>query len=999
MKNRGASKVRFVSRCRETSFYLAPGYLVYFKDGTLVALLPDGSWQEIKHRRDVAKIQRTHSQWGGEVLYAKGIYGLERVRENLIERPAAIERWQTDARVIEGRRPVGEQFVLHKLCWMGMHKAGGSRQVIEQALPGASRPLRAAATDLLERNRETAALRISLAAALREWVTDDEIAEALERQTVYELQLWAPVDINRYRTNFKRATEGMPKNRVRSMAKAVLYGTSLTETEITAAIEEHTRRSLSEGETAVLSPDIIDDVLQRDDESFAALTRVADLSSEQQRTLLERIASIEVQAEVEENDGYWGYDRRKVLIEDACRSGCFTHDLTKWALESGVDVVPYGGVFPHNRETYEMLMTRLTNEREREAINTEIASGPRNEYGAIEALIERGASVRVKAEIAARRDLPENTQAMLYREARDGLSRGETDYRLVLSRLASNTSVSDEIIISMLSQPNYSIHQDITRTRILWEAASKEVLDAALTSDVPHTRAAGLRYATDEQQSAMARSEESPVVLVQLAAVARDREALKTIAERTKTYTAKLENPDPGVKVAGVVDIVTGLRILDAEAVAEALMTNEIFRNDAELCDHAYRTGSDELRCYLVETSESRLSEDIRLEAASDENFLIRSAALKTVMPYGKIQQHIIKNPGEREELLRWMLVNAELLPETQEQICQTGSIAHLCAMTSNKHALTRETLEDLATHRSPNVRRSVAGREKDRDITEALLTDSDRTTREHAEALLRFNDELQTAKGRQAPRPKALRRMESRKENDIHRVVSSAATRLNDPGATREHHPIEYAAHPAAVLAEMRDAGGPLIVTTKTEDVRHLPNFSSLRYKGLEERKRAVSGLSYDIEEGYLQRKVPFSIDYGNLEEIQAEIDELKPGEEQITTLTPRVIDSPQMLKDNKTAMANCTESYGGRIARGTTLIVALDDQRGVCRMNIHLEHSAERNCWEVEQINTLRNGYGVGNTVPTAARVIAENIRDRINQQDASESESIKENLEDKS
>ena len=71
MADLNATIVSQVSKCRSTSFYLAPGCVVYFRDAILVAVMPDGEWVEIKHRRDVSKIKQSNSDWDGSVLYAK----------------------------------------------------------------------------------------------------------------------------------------------------------------------------------------------------------------------------------------------------------------------------------------------------------------------------------------------------------------------------------------------------------------------------------------------------------------------------------------------------------------------------------------------------------------------------------------------------------------------------------------------------------------------------------------------------------------------------------------------------------------------------------------------------------------------------------------------------------------------------------------------------------------------------------------------------------------
>jgi hypothetical protein len=316
--------------------------------------------------------------------------------------------------------------------------------------------------------------------------------------------------------------------------------------------------------------------------------------------------------------------------------------------------------------------------------------------------------------------------------------------------------------------------------------------------------------------------------------------------------------------------------------------------------------------------------------------------------------------------------------------------------MADNRNELDRETIEDLATHRSPNVRRKIAVKEKDRDITEAMAGDSDSETKARAVALLKFEDERSVSVAANPNGSSGLeyKREESRVEGDIHRVVSSATIKHDEPAKRREHHPIEYAAVPASVLSEMRAVGGPLIVETRGNDVRSLPNFSSLTYRGVEERQSALDDGLWAVSEGYLQKRVDFSLE--REDELQSSLDELSDRDVNVTTeLKARVISSPDTLDRNAQYMENCVSSYGGRIARGTSLIIALDDQNGACRLNVHLEHDHETNKWEIEQINTIRNGYGRGSVVPTPVWNIALDIAERINKQDT-ENRSIKENLE---
>lgn len=974
-----------MTQCRATSFYLAPGKLTYFHEGTLVALVPDTGWVEIKHRRDVARLIKTHPEWDGTVLYAKGIYGVDRVRETLVENPARIERWQTDERVIEGRRPRGEQFILHKLCWSGLHKTGGARQVVDEGLPGASKPLRASATEFLERHRENAALRLSLAAALREHLTDDEIAMILSKDSVYELQLWAPVDINRYRTNFKRATENLPRNRVREMARAVLDGSSLTGTEISAAISGRAR-----GHDKTVSRSIVAAVLERDDDTWESLCLVSDLEEGHQREIFERLWRMPIE---QQEDDYWGYDRRTALFDDAKTAGLFNTGMVLEAIERGEDVLRYVGVLPHDADVYRSLRNRVKTEEEHENLCAALASDLTLDRETVELILDDTANDRVRTTLARLRGLDEDIQWRLYREAVEKLRSGGStrDTQNVITALVSSETADERLLETVLGTTHFEAHKAIISNLLKREAFTERLIEAARLCDMPYTRAAVSGMVSAQAQREMALRENSPIVLAQMAVVASDDEALKTLAERTVTFEGRLDNMEQGAKVSGISPSVTGVRVIDATTIVEGLCRNERVGSDTELADAVYERGNRDLRAYMLENPDAVLSEEVRLAAAENGDLLLREPALRTRMPYGKLQRKVLAQAEENPRMMHWMLSEAHLTPETQREICERGSLSDLLRMGGNKFDLTRETIEEMATHKSPNVRRMVAGRKKDRDITEAMAHDSDRETREMAAAVIKFEAEREASsvvsrRGRDNARVRTARREESRSEGDVHVIVSSASVRFDDERIRREHHPIEYAAHPAAVLSEMREIGGPLIVESRTSDVRRLPNFSSLKYRGVQERQEALLDASYEVREAFLRRQVPFNASEEDLEELSV----LRENDShEVTQLKPRVITSPEMLRENKDAMVNCTETYSSRISRGSTLIVAMDDQHGVCRLNIQLEHNPTSDQWEIEQINTIRNGYGRGDRAPADVTAIAQDVLERINAQDREGSE----------
>lgn len=119
-----------MSKCRATSFYLAPGKLLYFKDHVLAARIDPASAKghdewflvPITHRRDVKRIKELYPEWNGVVAHAPVKTLKERAFNVPIDRgapdwqhkalaAAALESPQivnidvTSERTIEGRRP------------------------------------------------------------------------------------------------------------------------------------------------------------------------------------------------------------------------------------------------------------------------------------------------------------------------------------------------------------------------------------------------------------------------------------------------------------------------------------------------------------------------------------------------------------------------------------------------------------------------------------------------------------------------------------------------------------------------------------------------------------------------------------------------------------------------------------------------------------------------------------------------------------------------------
>lgn len=119
-----------MSKCRATSFYLAPGKLLYFHDHAVAARIDQTSadgrnkWFliPIRHRRDVATIRALYPKWNGVIAHVpvktlKGLAFNVTINQNAagwehtalassaLEYPRIVNINVTSERTIEGRRP------------------------------------------------------------------------------------------------------------------------------------------------------------------------------------------------------------------------------------------------------------------------------------------------------------------------------------------------------------------------------------------------------------------------------------------------------------------------------------------------------------------------------------------------------------------------------------------------------------------------------------------------------------------------------------------------------------------------------------------------------------------------------------------------------------------------------------------------------------------------------------------------------------------------------
>jgi hypothetical protein len=176
-----------MSSCRATSFYLAPGVLRYFKDHTLAAVLPDGSWVAIKHRGDIARLKQEHPLWDGTVLCGRrGRGGLGELRSHIAADGSTVEVWHINDRIIEGRRPENAAvYALHKWAVTGDTQAvGGVRQLIETIAPGAPKSVRSALREAAERGEHHAVDVVAAAWRAGLMRNPDQIVELLKHSRI-----------------------------------------------------------------------------------------------------------------------------------------------------------------------------------------------------------------------------------------------------------------------------------------------------------------------------------------------------------------------------------------------------------------------------------------------------------------------------------------------------------------------------------------------------------------------------------------------------------------------------------------------------------------------------------------------------------------------------------------------------------------------------------------------------------------------------------------------
>lgn len=218
-----------MASCRSTSFYLSPGVYRKFNQYVLAAVLPTGETVEIKHRKMVKELLVENPLWDGLVLCVnRSLLGKSSIAEFFINKPASVERWIVDWRIIEGRRPVGVAYELHRLAHHGVEAIGGLLQVRSGLLGSFDPVVRRAATKLIERGGRGAAYRISVALAAQGFLDPHTIANLLRVETPYEYATFAPIHIEKTRAAFAVMQSRYP-NDYKACITKMLDGSTLGE--------------------------------------------------------------------------------------------------------------------------------------------------------------------------------------------------------------------------------------------------------------------------------------------------------------------------------------------------------------------------------------------------------------------------------------------------------------------------------------------------------------------------------------------------------------------------------------------------------------------------------------------------------------------------------------------------------------------------------------------------------------------------------------------------
>ena len=949
-----APTVKAMSSCRATSFYVAPGVMRYFRDSTLVAVLPDGTWIMLEHRNDVARLREEHPEWDGTVLCAKEqLRSVREMRELLMDHPANIERWNVDTRVIEGRRPDGAQFPLHRLHWSDPEAVGGAKQIVESALPGCNKTLRRVAEELIQEHRERAAFRLSVVAALRGVIPDEELAIMLKSWSPYETHNWAPVDVERFRVSFLRGTEGHPERR-RVLAHNLLNGQSLSDSELSAILKYGTGR-IDEATQRLM--------LKRSSDVLGGLGHFENLLPELQLALIEGEQS-QRGAERLLNSGRVD---REVL--NLCIANPATQGTVLWHMKLDDDL--FDSVMKH--------------------IETLDPSGPTGSgasRGALMALADnRTLTPEMQARIAGlgggtgAHDLSTNSACC------PDVQRTMLDVARAAQGEANTKWIADEIMQNLCRMDDLDMGVAVELARdgndLVKVALSKR---DDLSEDV--IRVAMQTFTTAEKQRVLEKlytREGGPSVEL-------ERELFRQSSDANQTWLVALHTQSRELQLEIARQAIAASTADQSFGAIEGLISNDtVFPEVAELLTRSEEP--DVRRKVLWSGTNPELSEAVSVErrleiARNDSDSSVRAAACKLKEPGREIEQLVFHDQAFRAgldednlwELERTLLCTSKLSVELQQHIAAHGTWRMRERLAeSYRGDLDDDVVRTLARLDSEEMPFRLLRRDNlPTDVVEEFRVGSAALR----EAVNERDMRLEVASwGENTPPPAMFSpssgpertawilqyfgREEQRDMDDIH-----YATNQMHNGVRGIHNPLEAVVCNSAVMRDWQEEREHTIATTQVNHVRDLPGFGAIPFRGIETAMQAING--YEV-----RTVSPEDLDRGAATNTGSEPERV--------TLQARVLDNSQAIDQNAEYMGNCTSGYTSSVARGDTRLVGMYDEEGRCRLNIELSYNDHRGRWEPGEINTRFNGYGYGyDATPEPMQKIADQLAERINEGD---------------
>ena len=960
-----------MSSCRATSFYVAPGVMRYFRDSTLVAVLPDGRWIRLEHRGDIARLKNEHPEWDGSVLCAKEHLGtLQELRELLMEHPASIERWNVDPRIIEGRRPEGAQFPLHRLHWSDPESLGGVRQVVESALPGCNKTLRRVAEELVQEHGERAAFRLSVVGALRGVIPDEELAAMLKSWSPYETHNWAPVDVERFRVSFLRGTEGHPERR-RVLGENLLNGQSLSDSELSAILEHSFGRIDEESQRLML---------KRGADVLEGLAHFENLLPEVQLAIIRQART------------HLGADRllESGRVDREVLEACITDPETRHLVLKQMKL---------DKELFEYFMQQV------EALDQ---IGPPG----------IGASRQALMRLAVNRSL---TPEMQIRIA--GLGGGTGAYDLSFNpyccpdvqrtmfetaRTAQDTAndgwFPDDIMQNLcrMHDLDMTIAVELARDG---DARMREALSRRndLSEDV--IRVAMQTFSDTERQRILEKlyAREAPP------SVELQRDIFLQSRTLTEDWLVALHTEDRELQLEiAKASLMATAEDRTAGSLAGLLENSTVYPEVAELLT---RSAEASIRCRVLssgvnpELSEPviKLSEAVSMErrleiARTDEIPSIRIAACAVAEPGHALEQLVFHDQtfragfeaGDLRDLEQALLQNSHLSVELQQHIAEHGTWPQQRALAKNIRDLDDDVVRTLARLDEDLMAIALLRRENlPTDVVSAFRVGSPRLREavDKRDESVRYNEErrLEAASwqertptpapyvydenGERTPQSEAryvLRngREEQRGMDDIHFVTSE----MHNYDVRGIHNPLEEVVCNSAVMQDWQEERGETVVVTQVSHVRDLPGFGAIPFRGIETAMHAINGfevLTVSPEALDTRSDVPY--------------DGAQP---ESVKLQARVLDSSQTIDQNAEYMGNCTAGYTNRVASGDTRLVGMYDEEGRCRLNVELSYDYNWGRWEPGEINTRFNGYGYGySATPEPMKKIADELAELLN------------------